>query len=228
MSGRSIFAIDMNGPVLLTGGDIRTTVLLTVTMGRKRTIDRATMMNAMEAVVLRDGVGGLSIDAVAKEVGISKSSVVYDFRNKAGLLAAFTQSRMDTHREQIEEQRDGLVGPDRSLRAAIKLSQNSPSDEETAVAMMLAAAAHTTEECHNVMRQQFTMFIGQVEGDAANLRATRLAFTALQGLKCMEYFDFHRFDPETRKQLLQDIADLIVATETILPASENPDTSTKK
>jgi AcrR family transcriptional regulator len=39
------------------------------------------------------GLAGLSIDAVAKEAGISKSSVVYDFRNKNALLAAFIEKK---------------------------------------------------------------------------------------------------------------------------------------
>mgnify|MGYP002715770027 CR=1 FL=1 len=58
-------------------------------MGRKRTIDRDALMDGVESVARREGVSGLSIDALAKEVGISKSSVVYDCGSKAGLLAAF-------------------------------------------------------------------------------------------------------------------------------------------
>ena len=53
-------------------------------MGRKRTIDRDALMDGVESVARREGVSGLSIDALAKEVGISKSSVVYDCGSKAG------------------------------------------------------------------------------------------------------------------------------------------------
>mgnify|MGYP002712407599 CR=1 FL=1 len=40
-------------------------------MGRKRTIDRDTLMDGVESVARREGVSGLSIDALAKEVGMS-------------------------------------------------------------------------------------------------------------------------------------------------------------
>ena len=62
-------------------------------MGRKRTIDRDALMDGVESVARREGVSGLSIDALAKEVGISKSSVVYDCGSKAGLLAALLVTR---------------------------------------------------------------------------------------------------------------------------------------
>ncbi len=178
-------------------------------MGRKRTIDRAATMAAIETVVLRDGVSGLSIDAVAREAGISKSSVVYDFHNKSGLLAAFTRNRMQQHRALLEEARTKLDGSDTWLRAAIHQSQETLTDEENAVALMVAAATHASEECHNVMRQELAQHLEDVQADAADPRATLLAFLALHGLKCMEYFNFYHFDSDTRETLLRDISALI-------------------
>lgn len=178
-------------------------------MGRKRTIDRSATMTAIDTVILRDGVGGLSIDAVAREAGISKSSVVYDFRNKAGLLAAFTRKRMGAHNEQIEAMRQSMPGPDQFMQAMIKLSRPSLSDEDTAVVMMLTAATHTTEECHSVMRDYICQFLQDAQDDAYDPRRTRLAFLALHGLKCLELFRFHRFDDTIRDQMLDDILALL-------------------
>lgn len=180
-------------------------------MGRKRTIDREATMAAIEAVILRDGAGGLSIDAVAREAGISKSSVVYDFRNKAGLLAAFMQSRMDIHREQVLALRATLKGPDAFLRAALQECFCPQSEEDMAVAMMLAAAARSSDECHNVLSREITGFMEMAQQDAANERATRLAFVAMHGLQCLDYFNFVRLDPQIRQDLVKDIASLLDA-----------------
>lgn len=192
-------------------------------MGRKRTIDREATMAAIEAVILRDGAGGLSIDAVAREAGISKSSVVYDFRNKAGLLAAFMQSRMDAHREQILALRATLDGPNAFLRAALQECVGCQSEEEMAVAMMLAAAARSSDECHNVLCREITGFMDMAQQDAADERATRLAFVALHGLQCLEYFSLVRLDPQIRQNIVQDIAGLLQAP---TPDTPSPDTST--
>lgn len=48
-------------------------------MGRRRTIDRDQLLDAAEAVIAREGAAGLTIDAVAKEMGITKGGVQYCF-----------------------------------------------------------------------------------------------------------------------------------------------------
>lgn len=178
-------------------------------MGRKRTIDRDATMAAIESVVHKHGVGGLSIDAVAKEAGISKSSVVYDFKNKAGLLTAFTRSRMDSHRTTIESLREKLNGTDRWLRAALSNAIDGPTKEESAAAMMLCAAASNTEDCLSVLQQELDYVLGQVRADAGDERMARLAFLALHGLKTMEHFNFRRFSSQERREILDDIASLL-------------------
>ncbi|AGT11494.1 TetR/AcrR family transcriptional regulator [Paracoccus aminophilus] len=166
-------------------------------------------MAAIEAVVRREGVGGLSIDAVAKEAGISKSSVVYDFRNKAGLLAAFTRDRLDTHRRVIEDQFRDDDRPNRSLRAMLHCSQERPSAEETQVAMLISSAMRSEEECHNIMRDEVSRMFVQIREEAPDARRARLAYIALYGLKSLEFFGFHQFEAGERQELLSDITEFL-------------------
>ena len=57
-------------------------------MGRKQTIDRGALLDAAERVVLRDGAGQLTMDAVASEAGVSKGGVLYAFPSKDALIDA--------------------------------------------------------------------------------------------------------------------------------------------
>ncbi len=57
-------------------------------MGRRRTIDRDQLLDAAEAVIGREGAAGLTIDAVAKEMGITKGGVQYCFGTKDALIDA--------------------------------------------------------------------------------------------------------------------------------------------
>ncbi len=57
-------------------------------MGRRRTIDRDQLLDAAEAVISREGAAGLTIDAVAKEMGITKGGVQYCFGTKDALIDA--------------------------------------------------------------------------------------------------------------------------------------------
>ena len=63
-------------------------------MGRHRVIDRDAMLDAAERVVVRDGAAKLSLDAVATEAGISKASVLYDYKTKHALIRALVERRV--------------------------------------------------------------------------------------------------------------------------------------
>ena len=56
-------------------------------MGRKRVIDQEQVLDAAQRVVARDGAARLTLDAVAEEAGISKASVIYDYKSKQALIA---------------------------------------------------------------------------------------------------------------------------------------------
>ena len=57
-------------------------------MGRQRTIDRDKVLDTAEEIVITQGAAALTIDAVAKAMGISKGGVQYCFGNKEALIDA--------------------------------------------------------------------------------------------------------------------------------------------
>ncbi|MCB4856264.1 TetR/AcrR family transcriptional regulator [Providencia rettgeri] len=57
-------------------------------MGRQRIIDREKVLEAAEEIVINQGATALTIDAVAKAMGISKGGVQYCFGNKDALIDA--------------------------------------------------------------------------------------------------------------------------------------------
>lgn len=186
-------------------------------MGRKRTIDRNVTMEAIESVVRQSGIAGLSIDAVAKEAGISKSSVVYDFQNKNQLLAAFIKSRIDEKRANIARAAEAREGePNAWLRALLDCSCTPPSEEDMATAMVISAGTGTNDVCRTLMREAFNEDVCRILSQSDDPRSARLSWLALNGLLSMEYFGFHTFSEAERQQILTDIAWLM---------SGEPDTS---
>lgn len=57
-------------------------------MARKRLAQRAALVAAARAVIARDGVTATTIDAVAREIGMSKPAVHYYFPSKDALVSA--------------------------------------------------------------------------------------------------------------------------------------------
>lgn len=57
-------------------------------MGRQRSINRDKVLDAAEEIVANQGAAGLTIDSVAKAMGISKGGVQYCFGSKDALIDA--------------------------------------------------------------------------------------------------------------------------------------------
>jgi len=70
------------------------------------------ILAAARRVLVRDGFGGLSLEAIAAEAGENKASIRYHFGNKAGLLTALTD--LVVHDENAQLLKDlGKGGGDR-------------------------------------------------------------------------------------------------------------------
>ena len=57
---------------------------------------RVRILDAAEQVILREGVGRLSVDTVAVEAGVSKGGLFYHFKTKEALLAALVTRLAET------------------------------------------------------------------------------------------------------------------------------------
>ena len=175
-------------------------------MGRKRTIDRDALMDGVESVARREGVSGLSIDALAKEVGISKSSVVYDCGSKAGLLAAFTRHKIGQYRERFGDALQAHAGqPNAWLRAMIDMGREGPSDDDVAITMLISASMGENAECREIMQQALSTNARRIAAEAAEPRQMLRVLLTLHGMMFVECFGFHRFDDVTRNEILDDL-----------------------
>lgn len=57
-------------------------------MGRQRSIDREKVLDVAEEIISTQGAAALTIDSVARAMGISKGGVQYCFGNKDALIDA--------------------------------------------------------------------------------------------------------------------------------------------
>jgi AcrR family transcriptional regulator len=103
------------------------------------------ILDAAEAVLLRDGLGGFSVDAVVREAQLSKGGFFHNFASKEELLAAI----LGRIAADIEPQVDALAaqdrpGPGRRLRARVQLALDmAPAERRRLRALVLALIAAT-------------------------------------------------------------------------------------
>lgn len=167
-------------------------------------------MEAIEAVVREHGVAGLSIDAVSRAAGISKSSVVYDFETKDALLAAFIRLRMDKNDADLEDAAAKYEGePDALLRGMLDVCSHRPSEDDMACAMAITSSLSNGNTCREMMGRMFADHLERVDAEASDPARARLAWVALHGIMSLEYMRFYDFPPDERQKILTDIGSIL-------------------
>jgi AcrR family transcriptional regulator len=174
-------------------------------MARTKRVTSIEILDAIERVVMKLGVSRLSIDAVAREAGISKTRVVYDFKSKTALLEALIdrqfQRDMERNRALVEE----CAGtPHPELFARLRSSEIVPDDVEKAVAMAVTASMSSEQRVRQKMKAWFGYDLTAMES-GAKPRAARLAYFAMLGFGCPEWFGLVEWSENDRLDFVRDI-----------------------
>ena len=181
-------------------------------MGRKRVIDQEEILNAAEAVVVRDGAAHLTLDAVAEQAGISKASVIYDYKSKQALIQAVIERRVANDKAVIQELTDRLGDvPSAVMRGRILASSEPPLDDARAVAVNLCAALAQDAELRSGIQKEQANNIASILETSESPRGALLAYLALEGLKILEYLDLHTWPEKERSRILREINWLVDA-----------------
>ncbi len=175
-------------------------------MGRNRVIDRDGVLDAAQRVVSRDGAVGLTLEAVAAEAGISKASVLYDYRNKQALIRAVIERRVALEEAHARDTIDRLAGePDAAIRGRIAAAFRTRPDEDRAVALSLCAALAQDAELRRPIQDAVRRVMDEIEATSAAPRGARLAFLAAEGMKLLEWFGLREWSAAERDELGRDM-----------------------
>ncbi|MGK9053626.1 TetR family transcriptional regulator [Neorhizobium petrolearium] len=180
-------------------------------MPRDRKIEIDDILDAAVRVVLRAGAAGLSIDAVAREAGVSKSRVVYDHKSKSGLLEALVERKIRAEQERTQAAVAASKDtPHPELYGRIATAAAGPDDEDKAVTLAISAAMSSEDKVRDLMREWFAEDLQAVKA-TPRPQAALLAYLALSGFLCFELFDFHRWDEAERTVILEGIRTMFVS-----------------
>ncbi len=106
---------------------------------------RETILRAAERVVLRDGVLQLTLEAAAREAGVSKGGLLYHFKTKEDLILGLVEGLLDEWEKGLEtELAADTGGPGSWTRAYIKCNLNPGAVSSEALALCAALLAAVT------------------------------------------------------------------------------------
>jgi len=195
-------------------------------VGRPRSINRGTVLDAAQAVAVRDGAGQLTLEAVALEADISKASVLYDYKTKQALIKALIERRIASENAKIQEIETWLGPvPNVTIRAQLSSELQERSDEDRAVMLSLCAVVSQDADLRHPVQDMIAQRIAHVTETSEKPRGPLLALLALEGLKALEWLGLHQWPVEERRRLLSEIRWLVDQTPKEYPCDMVADSS---
>jgi AcrR family transcriptional regulator len=165
------------------------------------------MLQAAEMVVLEEGAGNLTLDAVARRAGVSKGGVIYNFRSKEALLEAMVDRLVEhsitAHEAAIAKLPDE---PGRAMRAYVQNSLRTPDENDRVSGALLAIIANSPQLLARVagyFQKRFQQIISDVP-----LERAALVHMATEGLWLMELMQTSPLTKAQRARLAKELVRL--------------------
>ncbi len=170
---------------------------------------RTTILEAGTRVILREGAGNLTLEAVAKEAGISKGGLLYHFPSKEALVTGLVERYEALFMEDLE--RTGELGtgrPGASLRAYVKATFEPEAASHDLAAGLLAAVLLNPELLEPFWERAESLHVALEEGVPDPARATVVRLAA-DGLWLGELLGFGTPRGEAREALKETLLELL-------------------
>ena len=176
---------------------------------------RDRILQAAEAVALRDGARHLTLEAAAREAGVSKGGVLYHFPSKHALLDGMLQRFVETVGQEIETHRDrfrDLANPTlRAVNATMRARLQGPDSVRIALIATHAESPSTNAK----LREVFAAHWERIKTETADPEGALTIWCAIEGL---QFFSLFNVWPATNEQA-PSVADRIEALINALPAA---------
>lgn len=176
-------------------------------MGRQKLIDRDALLDAAEEIVKTKGPSALTIDALAKKMGITKGGVQYTFGSKDALIKAMferwgaayeaTYNKVVSHNPTAVER----------VRAHIKATSLADKGTSAKAAGMMATLLQTPEQLEATRKWYHERLLG-LDTTTDEGRRARTAFLAGEGTFLLRYLGLMEVSDETWAEIFTDIQDI--------------------
>lgn len=179
-------------------------------MGRQRSIDRDKVLDMAEEIVANQGAAGLTIDSVAKAMGISKGGVQYCFGSKDALIDAM----FERWGKAYDTVFDAIAGENPSATTAVQAhmqATRSSDQASSAKAAGLMATLIQTPEHLNSTREWYRSRIVGLDLTTEEGRRARLAFLATEGAFMLRFFGLMDIGQQEWDAMFADMQALVLA-----------------
>ena len=169
---------------------------------------RNAAIQAALTIIARDGPGRLTLDAIARESGISKGGVMHQFRTKGAVLKALLEHQIEYFekftRDYLAE--NGAEDPEAQLSAQIATLRQVAIDPHS-VAFAIVAALAEEPELLMITRGVEVESIDRIKAEAVDPDLAMLRWSAARGLALSALFGLYALPDEDRERLFDRLLD---------------------
>jgi AcrR family transcriptional regulator len=179
-----------------------------------RLSSRERILAATVQVALREGVSAMTLDAVAKEAGVSKGGLLYHFASKDDLIAAM----LERHAARIQKTVEARMAADpnprgRWFRSLVQTIHGCPGDDPVLPEMprfliaMLAASA-TNPRLLDPIRERLKGVREQLLAEGPNGMRQVALWPAIFGLMLWRHLGILGDDDPVRQSIVEELLGL--------------------
>lgn len=164
---------------------------------------RPEILQAAGRVVLASGVGALTLDAVAREAGVSKGGLLYHFPSKDALITGMIEHLLAEFDQALEAAMaaEPAGQPGRWLRAYIRATVALHQPDSQLTATLIAAVASEARLLAPV-RARYAAWQRQAEADGLDPARATVVRMAVDGLWFADMFGLAPPSGPSRQQLI--------------------------
>ncbi|MHC5595159.1 MAG: TetR/AcrR family transcriptional regulator [Nostoc sp.] len=184
---------------------------MTATKKTKSTsVTRNALLEAAGRVMVAHGSKALTLEAVAREAGVSKGGLLYHFPNKEALIAGMLQQLIDQKAVLLKhelEQDDAPNTPGHWLRAYIRSHGNFDA-HSSAIQFSLLAAVAENPELLKPAQENFADWQRQIEASGLDPAIATVIYLAINGLSFVHLFGLGVPEESLQKQVIETLLKL--------------------
>src|ERR1700730_18381124 len=169
---------------------------------------RNVALDAALVIIARDGPGRLTLDAIARESGLSKGGVMHQFRTKEGVLKALLERQMAHFGEFSTRYRAkaGAASANPELVTDIATVREA-TNTQNSTALALLAAMVESPELMAVTRESDLKHIAAIKAEAVDPELAMLRWVAARGLLLSALFGTSPIGKPERDRLFARLLD---------------------
>lgn len=175
------------------------------------------ILEAVSRVVVREGVGDLTLEAVAAEAGVSKGGLLYHYPSKGALIRGLLEFFLESFERDITARRVG-EGPGSWTRAYIEASLADTGSEaavtgEAGLNAGILAAIALDPSLLQPVRERYAVWQARLEADGVEPELATILALAADGLWMSELLGISHLDPGQRERVAEKMLRLVAGEE---------------